>query len=60
VYDWPRRPPSLELSHVTLRYTPHAPAALDDVSLFVKAGEKIGIVGRTGSGKSSIVQVRED
>ncbi|KAK8118640.1 uncharacterized protein PG998_003266 [Apiospora kogelbergensis] len=29
--------------------------ALDDVTISVKAGEKVGIVGRTGSGKSSLL-----
>ena len=35
---------------------PYAPVALDRISLTIQAGEKIGIVGRTGAGKSSFIQ----
>ncbi|CAG7725355.1 unnamed protein product [Allacma fusca] len=43
------------IDDVVLRYRPDLPAALDHVSLHVRAGEKVGIVGRTGAGKSSIM-----
>ena len=39
---------------VTLRYEPGRPPALDEVSFHAPAGVKTGIVGRTGSGKSSL------
>jgi ABC-type multidrug transport system fused ATPase/permease subunit len=35
---------------------PNAPLALNHISLTIEAGEKIGIVGRTGAGKSSFIQ----
>lgn len=38
-----------------MRYKPSAGFALDGVNLTVKHGETVGIVGRTGSGKSSLL-----
>jgi ABC-type multidrug transport system fused ATPase/permease subunit len=35
---------------------PHSPLALRHISLVINSGEKIGIVGRTGAGKSSFIQ----
>ncbi|OQR91301.1 ATP-binding Cassette (ABC) Superfamily [Achlya hypogyna] len=40
---------------VSFRYKPEDPLVLSDLSFDVAAGEKIGIVGRTGAGKSSLV-----
>jgi ATP-binding cassette, subfamily B, bacterial len=42
--------------HVSFRYTEHEPV-LEDFSLRVKAGETVALVGETGSGKSTIVNL---
>ncbi|MBE5913246.1 MAG: energy-coupling factor transporter ATPase [Pseudobutyrivibrio ruminis] len=49
----------LILDHVSYKYSPNTAyevKALDDVSLSIKEGEFIGIIGHTGSGKSTLVQ----
>ncbi|XP_071060267.1 LOW QUALITY PROTEIN: ATP-binding cassette sub-family C member 10 [Pseudochaenichthys georgianus] len=50
---WPHQG-GLELHHVVLSYREGLPNALDGVSMVVRPGEKLGIVGRTGSGKSTL------
>ncbi|VDL72154.1 unnamed protein product [Nippostrongylus brasiliensis] len=40
-----------------LRYRPKYPLALNDVTFEIKPREKIGVIGRTGSGKSSLGNV---
>ncbi|OCH87305.1 multidrug resistance-associated ABC transporter [Obba rivulosa] len=56
-----RRPPAywpasgdLKVENLYAKYSPDGPHVLHDVSFEVKAGERVGIVGRTGSGKSSL------
>jgi len=44
------------LSHIYLEGTPMAKVALRDVSLTIEDGEFIGLIGHTGSGKSTLVQ----
>ncbi|XP_065007832.1 ABC transporter C family member 13 isoform X1 [Musa acuminata AAA Group] len=52
--DWPMQG-QIEFEHVTLRYKPSLPAALHDLSFSIASGMQVGIVGRTGAGKSSIL-----
>ncbi|KAJ6470738.1 hypothetical protein C8R47DRAFT_1298099 [Mycena vitilis] len=44
----------LIVEKLSARYSPDGPKVLRDISFRVKAGERVGIVGRTGSGKSSL------
>uniref|UniRef100_H2YA70 ABC-type xenobiotic transporter n=1 Tax=Ciona savignyi TaxID=51511 RepID=H2YA70_CIOSA len=48
---------AIEFKEVCLRYRPNLPLALDGVSFQIAGGEKVGIVGRTGGGKSSLFLV---
>jgi ATP-binding cassette, subfamily B, multidrug efflux pump len=48
--------PLIEIDHVSFSYRPGSPV-LDDVSLAIRAGETIAVVGATGSGKSTLVKL---
>lgn len=48
---------AIELSHVSFRYTPDGPLAVNDISLEVQPGEFIALVGPSGAGKSSIFRL---
>ena len=48
---------NIEMSHVSFRYTEDSPYILNDLSLKIKAGEYVAIVGRTGCGKSTLVRL---
>ena len=52
--DWPTEG-SLALQDLSLAYLKGAPATLNNVSVCVAAKEKVGVAGRTGAGKSSLV-----
>ncbi|KAF8624506.1 hypothetical protein AX15_005822 [Amanita polypyramis BW_CC] len=52
--SWPAEG-HIELENVVLSYRPGLPTVLKGISMSVNGGEKIGIVGRTGAGKSSIM-----
>ncbi|KAH9043416.1 ABC transporter [Lactarius hengduanensis] len=51
---WPSNG-KLEINEAVLKYRPELPLVLKGLSMSVQGGEKIGIVGRTGAGKSSIM-----
>ncbi|KAJ7264448.1 P-loop containing nucleoside triphosphate hydrolase protein [Mycena haematopus] len=44
----------LQVEGLSARYSEDGPKVLHDISFHIKAGERVGIVGRTGSGKSSL------
>lgn len=52
--DWPHTG-TIEFRDVTIRYDPNGPDILKDVNLTFAAGERVAVVGRTGSGKSTLV-----
>ena len=52
--EWPDKG-SVTLKDVSLRYYADGPSVLKGINLDVSPGEKIGIVGRTGAGKSSLL-----
>lgn len=50
---------ALILDHISYKYNPgttYEVTALDDVSLTIEDGEFIGLIGHTGSGKSTLIQ----
>ena len=51
--SWPTSG-ELRVEKLSARYSPDGPRVLHDISFEVKSGERVGIVGRTGSGKSSL------
>lgn len=55
-YSWPMTG-VISFDNVSMRYQPEANLALDNISFDTVSGEHVAIVGRTGSGKSSIFQV---
>ena len=51
---WPNNG-KIEFINFSAKYRPFTPIILKRLNLTINPGEKVGIVGRTGSGKSSIV-----
>lgn len=49
----------IELSHLTFSYGENLPKALDDISVTVEQGQTLAILGRTGSGKTTLVNLLE-
>lgn len=52
--EWPTKG-SLQFLDVLLAYFPGAQHTLKGISVNISGGEKVGLVGRTGAGKSSVI-----
>ncbi len=48
---------NIELCNVTFRYRDDMPPVLDDLSLKIRAGQYVAIVGKTGCGKSTLMSI---
>ncbi|CAG9854243.1 unnamed protein product [Phyllotreta striolata] len=58
-YDPPANWPAngeVEFRDMSLQYSPDDPPVLKNLKFLIKPKEKVGIVGRTGAGKSSLIQ----
>jgi ATP-binding cassette, subfamily B, bacterial len=44
----------IRLRNVSFQYDPNSPLVLHDINLHIKPGQKVALVGRTGSGKSTL------
>jgi ABC-type multidrug transport system fused ATPase/permease subunit len=53
---WPARG-EIRLENVSARYAPGLPLVLSHCNLVIPAGQKVGIIGRTGAGKSTLFQI---
>jgi ABC-type bacteriocin/lantibiotic exporter with double-glycine peptidase domain len=54
VYTPPQLSGRIELKSVTFQYDPNTPPILNDVSIHIRPGQKVALVGKTGSGKSTL------
>lgn len=50
---------SIVFDKISFRYSPDGPNVLEDLSLQVKPGTSIGLVGKSGSGKSTIAKLMQ-
>lgn len=53
-HKWPTAG-EVKLEGYSFTYHPDLPNVLDNISITIKAGEKVGVCGRTGAGKSSLL-----
>jgi len=47
----------IEFRHLTFSYSEHLPPVLRDINLVIEAGQTVAFVGRTGTGKSTLMNL---
>ena len=47
----------IELTNLSFRYTKNSPWILKNISLSINKGDRIGFIGETGSGKSTLIDI---
>ena len=52
--SWPQEG-RLEIKNLSVKYRQNLPNVLKNINLVIKPGTKVGIVGRTGAGKSTLI-----
>ena len=55
--DEPEVPQDIALENICFRYAPTEPWVIDDISLTIKAGESVAIVGPSGQGKTTLAKI---
>lgn len=55
--DEPEVPQDIVLENICFRYAPTEPWVIDDISLTIKAGESVAIVGPSGQGKTTLAKI---
>ena len=48
---------AVELDHISFRYAEGLPLVIDDLSLKIRPGEYVAVVGKTGCGKSTLMRL---
>ncbi len=48
---------AVEMAHVSFKYEERGPYIIDDLSLSIKPGDYVAIVGKTGCGKSTLIRL---
>lgn len=57
--DYPEGEPFIAFNHVSLAYKDAGNKALDDLSFSLNKGQSLGIIGPTGSGKTTLIRLIE-
>jgi ATP-binding cassette subfamily C (CFTR/MRP) protein 1 len=52
--EWPTQG-GIDLNNLVMRYREGTPVVIKGLTVSIKGGERVGVVGRTGSGKSSLL-----